>query len=117
MGARSAFWTTWPTSPPVRWSGGSGTPASQLADNLPSRLPSRGPVRSEQALVRAVGAAAAGGRAGSGRGGRTAAVLRPEGRAPVTLAGLAGQEEPGFRVVLSDQTEQEPVWEDPAVAA
>jgi glycosyltransferase involved in cell wall biosynthesis len=35
----------------------------------------------------------------------------------VTLAGLAGQEEPGFRVVLSDQTEQEPVWEDPAVAA
>jgi len=35
----------------------------------------------------------------------------------VTLAGLAAQAEPGFRVVLSDQTEQGPVWEDPAVAA
>ncbi|MFD1214461.1 glycosyltransferase family 2 protein [Arthrobacter sp. GCM10027362] len=35
----------------------------------------------------------------------------------VTLAGLAGQDSPAFRVVLSDQTEGEPVWEHPAVAA
>ncbi|NKX54129.1 glycosyltransferase family 2 protein [Arthrobacter mobilis] len=35
----------------------------------------------------------------------------------VALAGLAAQDAPGFRVVLSDQTEPEPVWEDPAVAA
>jgi GT2 family glycosyltransferase len=35
----------------------------------------------------------------------------------VALAGLAAQDGPAFRVVLSDQTEDEPVWEDPAVAA
>lgn len=35
----------------------------------------------------------------------------------VTLAGLAGQEVPAFRVVISDQTEASPVEEEPAVAA
>ncbi|NKX52112.1 glycosyltransferase family 2 protein [Arthrobacter deserti] len=35
----------------------------------------------------------------------------------VTLADLAGQEEPGFRVVPSDQTEEGPAWAHPAVAA
>lgn len=35
----------------------------------------------------------------------------------VTLAGLAAQLEPSFRVVVSDQSEQQPAWQHPAAAA
>ncbi|GAB3541703.1 glycosyltransferase family A protein [Arthrobacter tecti] len=35
----------------------------------------------------------------------------------VTLAGLAGQDSPPFRVVISDQTDDAPVWESASVAA
>ena len=35
----------------------------------------------------------------------------------VTLAGLAGQDGPHFTVILSDQSDGDPVWEEPAVAA
>ena len=35
----------------------------------------------------------------------------------VTLSGLAAQDGPVFSVILSDQTDGEPVWEEPAVAA
>ena len=35
----------------------------------------------------------------------------------VTLAGLAGQDRPGFRVVISDQSAQSPDWQHPAAAA
>jgi GT2 family glycosyltransferase len=35
----------------------------------------------------------------------------------VTLAGLAGQDEPDFAVVVSDQSDGAPDWEHPAVAA
>lgn len=35
----------------------------------------------------------------------------------VTLAGLAAQREPSFRVVVSDQSEQQPAWQHPAPAA
>lgn len=35
----------------------------------------------------------------------------------VTLAGLAGQAEPAFRVVISDQSTDTPGWEHPAAAA
>ncbi|MEZ2391495.1 DUF2795 domain-containing protein [bacterium RCC_150] len=41
---------------------------------------------------------------------------RPEELA-VTLAGLAAQSEPDFRVVISDQSSKAPAWESPAVAA
>lgn len=35
----------------------------------------------------------------------------------VTLSGLAGQDEPDFAVILSDQSDGEPVWKESAVAA
>ncbi|TQJ58857.1 glycosyl transferase family 2 [Arthrobacter sp. SLBN-83] len=35
----------------------------------------------------------------------------------VTLAGLAAQQEPGFAVVVSDQSAGQPAWEHPAAAA
>lgn len=35
----------------------------------------------------------------------------------VTLAGLAAQSEPSFRVIISDQSTDQPAWEHPAVAA
>lgn len=35
----------------------------------------------------------------------------------VTLAGLAGQHDPAFRVVISDQSQGEPGWQHPAAAA
>jgi GT2 family glycosyltransferase len=35
----------------------------------------------------------------------------------VTLAGLAGQPDPSFRVVVSDQSTDAPAWEHPAAAA
>ncbi|WP_052510717.1 glycosyltransferase family 2 protein [Crystallibacter crystallopoietes] len=35
----------------------------------------------------------------------------------VTLSGLAAQDGPSFGVIISDQTEPEPAWEHPAVAA
>jgi GT2 family glycosyltransferase len=35
----------------------------------------------------------------------------------ITLAGLAAQREPSFRVVVSDQSAQQPAWEHPAPAA
>jgi GT2 family glycosyltransferase len=35
----------------------------------------------------------------------------------VTLAGLAAQNEPAFRVVISDQSSDQPAWEHPAAAA
>ena len=37
--------------------------------------------------------------------------------AAVTLAGLAAQSEPSFRLVMSDQSDGSPDWEHPAVAA
>lgn len=35
----------------------------------------------------------------------------------VTLAGLAAQTDPGFRVIISDQSSDEPAWQHPAAAA
>ncbi|SDI03367.1 Glycosyltransferase like family 2 [Arthrobacter subterraneus] len=35
----------------------------------------------------------------------------------VTLSGLAAQDGPDFAVILSDQSDAEPVWDEPAVAA
>ncbi|WP_236558734.1 glycosyltransferase family 2 protein [Arthrobacter sp. 9V] len=35
----------------------------------------------------------------------------------MTLAGLAAQSEPSFRLVMSDQSDGSPDWEHPAVAA
>lgn len=35
----------------------------------------------------------------------------------VTLSGLAAQDGPGFRVIVSDQSDGDPVWAEPAVAA
>lgn len=35
----------------------------------------------------------------------------------VTLSGLAGQDSPDFSVILSDQSDGEPVWREPVVAA
>ncbi|NJC21366.1 GT2 family glycosyltransferase [Arthrobacter pigmenti] len=67
-------------------------------------------------------------RRGSGQWGRAAPPLDAEldvlipafGRPAelaVTLAGLAGQDSPSFRVIISDQTEDVPVWESPSVSA
>ncbi|GAB3547040.1 glycosyltransferase family A protein [Arthrobacter tumbae] len=64
----------------------------------------------------------------SGEWGRPAPSVDPEldvlipsyGRAPelaATLSGLAAQDGPVFSVILSDQSDGEPVWEDPTVAA
>ncbi|NUP58619.1 MAG: glycosyltransferase [Pseudarthrobacter sp.] len=56
-------------------------------------------------------------------GGATVAVdvLVPTCNRPaelaVTLAGLAGQDEPAFAVVISDQSAGQPAWEHPAAAA
>ncbi|MEO5314566.1 glycosyltransferase family A protein [Pseudarthrobacter sp. CC12] len=55
------------------------------------------------------------------RDGAAVDVLVPTCNRPaelaVTLAGLAGQEDPAFAVVVSDQSAGQPAWEHPAAAA
>jgi GT2 family glycosyltransferase len=60
--------------------------------------------------------------AGTGGPGPTAVdVLVPTCDRPaelaVTLAGLAAQSHPSFRVIISDQSRNDPSWQDPAAAA
>src|SRR5215213_9619604 len=121
-------WQPGPRSRPAPSSGWSSSRAAEPGS--PPRSPGRpsggGPVR--RSAGEDVESMTRTSRRGSEAWGRRASpaepaieVLIPTFRRPtelaVTLAGLAAQDDPSFAVIISDQSEGDPPWHQPAVAA